>query len=109
MSTNFSTNSILGLINGRSPVRNIIISKSVRDKIDDLKLSKDAARKRSDRMRKFVLSLAGDVDFPRCRFKKWCVLGYRCAVFEKDWVFAYEVVREGIIIRDMANTALLAE
>lgn len=98
-------------------MRNIIISKSVRDKIDeleaylrdDLKLSKDAARKRSDRMRKFVLSLAGDVDFPRCRFKKWCVLGYRCAVFEKDWVFAYEVVREGIIIRDMANTALLAE
>lgn len=98
-------------------MRNIIISKSVRDKIDeleaylrdDLKLSKDAARKRSDRMRKFVLSLAGDVDFSRCRFKKWCVLGYRCAVFEKDWVFAYEVVREGIIIRDMANTALLAE
>lgn len=98
-------------------MRNIIISKGVRDKIDeleaylrdDLKLSKEAARKRSDKMRKFVLSLAGDVDFPRCRFKRWCVMDYRCAVFEKDWVFAYEVVEEGIIIRDMSNTALLTE
>ena len=98
-------------------MRNIIISKGVRDKIDeleaylrdDLKLSKEAARKRSDKMRKFVLSLAGDVDFPRCRFKRWCVMDYRCAVFEKDWVFACEVVEEGIIIRDMSNTALLTE
>ena len=36
-------------------------------------------------------------------------LGYHCAVFEKDWVFAYEVFDEGVIVRDMANTALLAE
>ena len=34
---------------------------------------------------------------------------YHCAVFEKDWVFAYEVFDEGVIVRDMANTALLAE
>lgn len=53
----FSTSWILGSINGRNPVRNIIISKSVRDKIDeleaylrdDLKLSKEAARKRSNK------------------------------------------------------------
>ena len=98
-------------------MRNIIISKSVRDKIDeleaylrdDLKLSKEAARKRSNKMRNFVLSLSGNVEHPRCRFKIWCALGYRCAVFEKDRVFAYEVITEGIIIRDMSNTALLTE
>ncbi len=98
-------------------MRNIIVSKQVRDKIgelesyllNDLKLSHDAARKRSDRMRQFVYSLAQDVDFPICRFKRWCQLGYRCAVFEKDWVFAYEVVPEGVIIRDMSNTAILKE
>jgi len=96
-------------------VRKIIVSRQVRDKISDLetymrnelKLSKEAARRRSDRMRQFVLSLANNADYPFCRFKKWCVLGYRCAVFEKDWVFAYEVFDEGIIIQDMSNTSIL--
>lgn len=98
-------------------MRKIIISKQVQDKIsdlesflkNDLQLSKEAARKRSDRMRKFVHSLACDVDYPLCRFKKWCALGYRCAVFEKEWIFAYEILDEGIVIRDMSNTALLQE
>ena len=98
-------------------MRRLIVSKRVRDKIDelesylkdDLKLSKLAARKRSDRMRCFVLSLAGEADYPLCRFKRWYEAGYRCAVFEKDWIFAYEIADEGIIIQDMANTASLAE
>lgn len=105
------------LRNGLTPVRKIIVSKQVRDKIDELEsylkdelqLSKEAARKRSSRMRQFVLSLSGNVDYPLCRFKRWCALGYRCAIFEKDWVFAYEILEEGIIIRDMSNTALLQE
>lgn len=103
--------------NGLKPVRRIIVSKQVRDKIDELevylkdelRLSKDAARKCSGRMRQFVLSLASNVDYPICRFKKWCVLGYHCAIFEKDWVFAYEILKEGIIIRDMSHTKLLQE
>ena len=54
-------------------------------------------------------SLAGAADYPLCRFKKWHRLGYRCAVFEKNWVFAYEVFDDGIIIRDMCHTAILKE
>lgn len=96
-------------------MRKIIVSKLVRDKIvdlesylkDELMLSKEAALKRSDRMREFVSTLVHDVDYPLCRFKKWCIKGYRCVVFEKDWFFAYEVVEEGVIIQDMSNTALL--
>ncbi len=97
-------------------MRNIIVSTQTRSKIselesylkDDLKLSKDAAHKYSDRMRQFVLSLADEtVTHPLCRFKRWCMMGYHCAIFEKNWIFAYEITPEGVIIQDMSNTALL--
>lgn len=98
-------------------MREVRISGSVKDKIadlesyliDDLKLSEEAALRRSDRMREFVHALCNNADYPLCRFKKWCVLGYRCVVFEKDWIFAYEVFEDGIIVRDMSHTSLLAE
>jgi len=77
--------------------------------IDELKLSEEAALQRSARMREYVRAFSHAVDYPLCRFKKWCKLGYRCAVFEKDWVFAYEIFDGGIIVRDMSHTSLLAE
>lgn len=77
--------------------------------IKELKLSEEAALRRSARMRKYVRSFSNIVDYPLCRFKRWRLLGYRCAVFEKDWVFAYEIIGDGIIIRDMAHTSLLIE
>ena len=98
-------------------MREVRISGSVREKIADLesyligelKLSEAAALRRSDRMREFVRTLCSDADYPLCRFKRWCILGYRCVVFEKDWIFAYEVFEDGIIIRDMSHTSLLVE
>jgi len=98
-------------------MREIIVSDTVKMKlkqleyflIDELKLSEEAALKRSRRMRTFVKSLGYPVDYALCRFKKWRKLGFRCAVFEKSWVFAYEIYDDGIIIRDMSHTALLAE
>jgi len=77
--------------------------------IDELKLSEEAALKRSQRMREFIASLNNQVDYPLCRFKKWRELGYRCAVFEKSWIFAYEIFEGGVIVRDMSHTAILAE
>jgi len=77
--------------------------------IDELKLSEEAALKRSQRMRKFIASLSNQADYPLCRFKKWRELGYRCAVFEKSWIFAYEVFEGGVIVRDMSHTAILSE
>jgi len=98
-------------------MREVIISDAVREKleelefylVDELKLSLEAALKRSRRMRVFVAALRNEADYSLCRFKRWRVLNYRCAVFEKSWVFAYEIVPKGIIVRDMAHTATLAE
>ena len=98
-------------------MRKVAISEAVLEKIadlrayltDELKLSREAAHSRTDRIDAFLKSLAGAADYPLCRFKKWHRLGYRCAVFEKNWVFAYEVFADGIIIRDMCHTAILKE
>ena len=98
-------------------MREVRISDLVRDKIaelesfliDELKLSEEAALRRSARMRKFVHAFRNEADFPVCRFRKWQALGYRCAVCEKVWVFAYEIFEDGIIVRDMVHSSLLEE
>jgi hypothetical protein len=69
-------------------------------------MSEEASLRRSGRMREFVRLFQSHADYPLCHFKKWRILGYRCAVFEKDLVFAYEVFEEGIIVRDMSHTSL---
>jgi hypothetical protein len=73
----------------------------------ELKLSEEAATKRTERIRTFLQSIGTPIDYPLCRFKRWSALGYRCTVFEKDWVFAYEIAPQGIIIRDMSHVKLL--
>jgi len=98
-------------------MREVVIANTVLGKLSELrtylavelKMSEKAAMSRTDRMRLFLKSLANTADYPLCRFKKWRTLGYRCTVFEKDWVFAYETFDDGVIVRDMSNTALLAE
>ena len=98
-------------------MREVVISQTVQDRIDELelflkdqlKLSKEAAERCCDRMDKLFESLGSAVDYPLCRFKKWRASGYRCAVFEKDWIFAYEVFEDGVIVRDMSQTSLLTE
>ncbi|HBG39790.1 MAG TPA: hypothetical protein DDZ96_11820 [Porphyromonadaceae bacterium] len=98
-------------------MREVLISSSVSNKIDDLKdylifelkLSEEAAMRRIDRISDFLTSLHVSVDYPLCRFRKWRLLGYRCAVFEKRWVFAYELFEDGIIVKDMFHVSLLVE
>ena len=96
-------------------MRKVVISNIAMDKIstlriyliEELKLSREAAYTRTDRIDNFLMSLANEVDYSLCRFKKWRTLGYKCAVFENDWVFAYEVFEDGVIVRDMSHTSLL--
>ncbi|MCC8034540.1 MAG: hypothetical protein LIO77_01235 [Rikenellaceae bacterium] len=98
-------------------MREVLVSEAVIAKVADLriylveqlKLSLEAAHKRIDRIDTFLKDLSNEADYPLCRFKKWNKLGYRCAVCEKDWVFAYEVFEDGIIVRDMSHANLLAE
>ena len=98
-------------------MRKVLIYSLVVSKMEDLEsylifelqLSEEASLKRSNRMRMFVSSLSKAAVYPLCRFRKWKKLKYRCAVFERDWVFAYELFDEGIIVRDMSHTSLLKE
>jgi len=98
-------------------MRNVYVSDTVRRKIlelrtylvIELKLSEKASYKRIERMKKFILTFGYEADYALCRFKKWQLLGYRCAVFEKCWVFAYEVIDGGVIVRDLSHTAMLTE
>ena len=98
-------------------MRKVFVSDAVRNKIIDIRdylvielnLSEDAAYKRIERMREFISSFSSPVNYPLCRFKRWHELKYRCAVFEKTWVFAYEIFENGIIVRDLAHTTILME
>ena len=98
-------------------MRKVIISGIVRQKIqelecylvDELKLSEYEALRHSRRMRIFIAALSNQADYALCRFKRWRLLGYRCMVFEKNWVFAYEIVGKGVIVRDMSHTSALFE
>jgi len=98
-------------------MRKVIVSTRVQSKISELnlyltqefQLSWTAAEARIKRMENFIASLRYEADYPLCRFKQWRALGYRCVVFEQSWVFAYEIVPEGVIVCDMSHTAALVE
>ena len=77
--------------------------------IFDLKLSEEAAELRIERMENFINSLSNPVDYALCRFRRWRAKGYRCAVFENSWIFAYEIFDDGVIVQDMAHGASLIE
>lgn len=97
--------------------RKVKVTDTVWDKLDDLaahlvdglKLSDDAAQRRIDRLAEFMAAFGAPADYPKCRFKRWRTMGYRCAVFEKDWIFAYETFDDGVIVRDMSHAKLLKE
>ena len=92
-------------------MREVIVSPTVLGKLsdlvsylrDDIKLSEEAAQAYRGQFVQFIMTC------PLCQFKRWCKLGYRCAVFEKHWVLAYQILDEGIIIQDMCHTAILKE
>jgi len=98
-------------------MRKVRISNNVWKKFDELadylsdeyKLSEYTVMKRIDKMLVFLLSLSAPADYALCRFKRWRTLGYRCVVFEKRWIFAYEDFEGGIIVQDMAHVAILSE
>ena len=98
-------------------MRDIIVSATVLDKLsdlvsylkDDIKLSEEAAQAYRGRIIEFIRTFSAEINHPLCRFKRWCKLGYRCAIFEKHWVLAYQIFDEGIIIQDMSHTLLLKE
>ena len=63
------------------------------------------AHKRIEEIREFLQSLGGCFVLAKCRRKGWNKLGYRCAVFDHTWVFAYQVYDDRVIIHDMEYAA----
>ena len=99
-----------------SKMRKVIVSRRVRDKIVDLKnylvlellLSEDAATKRMDKIGGRLVALSSSGNYAKCRFRLWREAGYHCLSFE-GWVFAYEIVPDGVIVRDMQHSKMLAD
>jgi hypothetical protein len=97
-------------------MREVLIADEVVEKIsklrvyliDQLKLSRYAAHRRTDRIDKFLLALGKPGDYAPCRNRVWRAMGYRCVAFE-GWVFAYESFPDGVIVRDMAHGKLLVD
>ena len=94
-------------------MREVIVSPIVLGKVsylkDDIKLSEEAAQAYRGQFVQFIMTCSAEINHPLCQFKRWCKLGYRCAVFEKHWVLAYQILDEGIIIQDMCHTVILKE
>ncbi|MDR2912980.1 MAG: hypothetical protein LBV38_06830 [Alistipes sp.] len=97
-------------------MRNVILAAAVMGRLDELeaflrdelKLSKEAAARRMDRVGERLHSLSTPANYALCRFRPWRELGYRCISIE-GWVFAYEGLEEGVVVRDMSHGKLLAD
>lgn len=61
----------------------------------------ETAHHRVEQIREFLQSLSGNFLLAKCRRKIWHQLGYRCAIFDHAWVFAYQVYDDKVIIHDM--------
>jgi hypothetical protein len=97
-------------------MRKVIVSTPVQTAIEELrsflsqeyKMSRAAANARIKRIYARLAMLRSPGDTALCRSRKWHTLGYHCISFER-WVFAYEVVPEGVIVRDMTHSSLIAD
>ena len=59
------------------------------------------AHKYIEEINEFLLKLGGCFALAKCRRKKWREKGYRCAVFNHCWIFAYQIYDDRVIIHDM--------
>jgi plasmid stabilization system protein ParE len=73
---------------------------------EEIKMPETALRYET-KMRTFAKSL-GDfpLKHPECRFKKLKSKAYRCATFDKKWIFIYSV-SDVVIIRDVKFGAII--
>ena len=57
----------------------------------------------------FLEKLGSCFVLAKCRLKKWSEKGYRCAVFDHCWVFAYQIYDDRVIIHDMEYAANITD
>ena len=61
----------------------------------------DTAHGYIEEMYEFLQKLGGCFALAKCRRKKWSEKDYRCAVFKRCWIFAYQIYDDRVIIHDM--------
>ena len=62
----------------------------------------------SNKMEIFAKSLAKNpIGYKICSRPKWNLNNYRCATFDKKWIFVFEVLQDKIIIRELVLGKLL--
>ena len=52
--------------------------------LDELKLSREAAEKRTERIDRFLMHLGNLADYPLCRFKKWRAMAFLSTLFSMN-------------------------
>lgn len=68
----------------------------------------DTADRFVKRMRVFAKSLGDFPDkYPLCRFKRFSLSGFRCAVFEHILIFVYRVENDELIIYNVVHVKRL--
>lgn len=59
----------------------------------------ETARQYAIRLREFGLSLGkNQSSYNLCRDKIWASQGLKCATFDKKWVFAFKVQKNGLLV-----------
>ena len=61
----------------------------------------ETAHRYIEEIHEFLRKLGGSFALAICRRKKWREKGYRCAVFKRCWIFAYQIYDDRVIIHDM--------
>jgi plasmid stabilization system protein ParE len=67
------------------------------------------AHKYIEEINEFLQKLGNGFALAKCRRKKWREKGYRYAVFDRCWVFAYQIYDDRVIIHDMEYTANITD
>jgi len=62
-----------------------------------------------EEINEFLQQLGSCFALAKCRRKKWRKKGYRCAVFDHRWVFAYQIYDDRVIIHDMEYAANITD
>lgn len=96
-------------------LRHVVVAPQAYEKIaeittylrDELKFSEFAALRYESRFTSVIAGLAVPADYALCRFPRWKRLGYRCVAVDHQWIIAYQVLPEGIIVREIENAANL--
>lgn len=83
---------------------------SLIDYLSDIIQMPETAARYADRMHEFGLALGvTPYGWPICKSISLSQKGYRCAVFEKQWIFVYSILNNRIIIQDVKNGSLIVD